>query len=335
MKNEIICKEQTQPSVRDINTITSEILSIKAYAKNTAIACAVELGRRFKEAKEMLPHGEWGKWLKETVDFSQSSVINYMKIFEEYGSEQISLFGATVISQSIEKLSYTQAIKLFAIPREEREEFIEENDVENLSIRELDKVIKERDEAIKRAQDAEKKAQEYESLSSQIEESNKEISRAESEKLTALEDLKKAEQKLKDIEASLVKEKQKNEDLKKNPKIPQVKMDEILKEAKANATNEVQKEINDLKAQIEKANAEKSSAEASKKEAENKLKALETKEIMSNSLVAEFKLVFDRLQNESAACLSLLEKAKNANPDIASKFQKALDTFVLKITGEK
>jgi hypothetical protein len=32
---------------------------------------AIEIGRRLKEAKELVPHGEWGKWLEELVSYSQ------------------------------------------------------------------------------------------------------------------------------------------------------------------------------------------------------------------------------------------------------------------------
>ena len=335
MENNLIIQENLQPSVRNIDTVTEEILSIKAYAQKTAIVCAIELGRRFKEAKSMLPHGEWGIWLEEKVEFSQSTVNNYMKIFEEYGSEQISLFGATPLSQSVEKLNYTQAIMLLAIPREEREEFIEQNDVENLSVRELNKLIKERDEAIKKAEEAEARAKEYESYKDQIEDSEGRIMQAEADKLTAIDELKEAEQKLKDLEESLKKEKQKNKDLKDNPKIPQSKLDEIEKQAQEKATQDTQKQINELKETIAKANKEKEAAEAQKKEAESKLAKMEAKAKMSDSLVAEFKLNFDRLQNEATSCLSILQKAKETSPEIAEKLQKALDAFVASISGNK
>lgn len=335
MENNLIIQENLQPSVRNIDTITSEILNIKAYAQKTAIACAIELGRRFKEAKSMLPHGEWGVWLEETVNFSQSTVNNYMKIFEEYGNEQISLFGATPLSQSIEKLNYTQAIKLLAIPKEEREEFIEQNDVENLSVRELDKIIKERDEALKKAEEAEARAKEYEIYKDQIEDSEGRIMQAEADKLTAIDELKEAEQKLKDLEESLKKEKQKNKDLKDNPQIPQSKLDEIEKQAQEKAAQDTQKQINELKETIAKANKEKEAAEAQKKEAESKLAKMEAKEKMSNSIVAEFKLNFDRLQNEASSCMSILQKAKETSPEIAEKLQKALDAFIVSISGNK
>lgn len=335
MENNLIIQENLQPSVRNINTVTEEILSIKAYAQKTAIVCAIELGRRFKEAKSMLPHGEWGVWLEEKVEFSQSTVNNYMKIFEEYGSEQISLFGATPLSQSIEKLNYTQAIKLLAIPKEEREEFIEQNDVENLSVRELDKIIKERDEAIKKAEEAEKRATELEGYKKQIEDSESRIIQAETDRLTAIDDLKEAEQKLKDLEESLKKEKQKNKDLKDNPKVPQAKVDEIEKSAKEKATQEMQKQINDLKEQIAKANKEKQGFEQKKKEAEDKLAKMEAQAKMSDTIVTEFKASFDRLQAELKACNSIIDKAEKNSPEIAQKLKKAMDALVASLSGEQ
>ena len=54
---------------------------------------AIEIGRKLVEAKAMLPYGQWGQWLKEEVEFSQSSAQNFMRIFEEYGAKQVSLFG--------------------------------------------------------------------------------------------------------------------------------------------------------------------------------------------------------------------------------------------------
>ena len=54
---------------------------------------AIEIGRKLKEAKTLLPYGQWGRWLQEEVEFSQSTAQNFMKIFEEYGARQVSLLG--------------------------------------------------------------------------------------------------------------------------------------------------------------------------------------------------------------------------------------------------
>lgn len=87
-----------------------------------------------------------GQWLKEEVEFSQSSAQNFMRIFEEYGAKQVSLFGDAE-SQTLGNLPYTHALKLLALPAEEREEFAQEHHVEDISSRELEKLLRERDEA--------------------------------------------------------------------------------------------------------------------------------------------------------------------------------------------
>ena len=50
-------------TVRDIQTVTTEIWMIRRQVEQTALSGAIEIGRRLTEAKELLPHGEWGKWL--------------------------------------------------------------------------------------------------------------------------------------------------------------------------------------------------------------------------------------------------------------------------------
>jgi uncharacterized protein (DUF3084 family) len=47
-------------------------------------------------------------------------------------------------------LSYTQAVALLGVPEEDREQFIEEHDIDAMSTRELQAAIKERDEALKK-----------------------------------------------------------------------------------------------------------------------------------------------------------------------------------------
>ena len=142
---------------RDIKTVTTEIRTLHRQAQCMVLGYAIEIGRRLKEAKAMLDHGQWGPWLREEVDFSQSSANNFMRIFEEYGAQQVSLFG-DANSQALGNLPYTHALRLLALPAEERESFVEEHHAEELSTRELEKLIRERDEARRAEQDAREKA---------------------------------------------------------------------------------------------------------------------------------------------------------------------------------
>lgn len=129
--------------VRTIEVITAEIRALTA----SALANIIEIGRRLSEAKAMLPYGEFGPWL-ESVGYSHSTANNFMRLFDAYGSKQGSLFGAEVEDfQTYGKLSYSKALALLDVPAEERADFVETHNVDEMSTRELKAAIKERDEA--------------------------------------------------------------------------------------------------------------------------------------------------------------------------------------------
>jgi len=65
-----------------IDTLTIEILILKQQTAQNII----EIGKRLVSAKQGLPHGEWGKYLKEKVDFSQVTANKFMRISEEYSN---------------------------------------------------------------------------------------------------------------------------------------------------------------------------------------------------------------------------------------------------------
>ena len=78
-----------------------------------------------------------------------------MRVFEEYGADQLALFGETgAKSQALGSLSYSQAVALLSVPEDEREQFVEENDASNMSTRELQQAIKERDQAKQEKEEA-------------------------------------------------------------------------------------------------------------------------------------------------------------------------------------
>ena len=79
-------------TTRDIEIITAEIKVIEKQVVKTAIYGCIEIGRRLVEAKEMVGHGGWGKYLEENVRYSQQWATNLMNLYKEYGSQQESLF---------------------------------------------------------------------------------------------------------------------------------------------------------------------------------------------------------------------------------------------------
>jgi len=155
---------------RTVDIIAAEILNIKEQTVRQVLSNSIEIGRRLEEAKEIVPQGEWGNWLENTVDFKKSTANNLMRIFKEYGSDQLSLIGDNVKSQTLGKLSYSQAITLLSIPEEERENFIVENNVEDLSSRELKKKV---DENRKLKKDLAEQKEKTETIKQQAEQTKK------------------------------------------------------------------------------------------------------------------------------------------------------------------
>ncbi|WP_396390449.1 DUF3102 domain-containing protein [Desulfosporosinus shakirovi] len=94
----------------------------------------------------MLPHGMWGKRLVESVSYSQRTANKLMQLFKEYG-DKLFAAGAEVGSSNSPtsaNLTYYQAFLLLWIQEDEREKFIMEHDVKNMTTRELDQALKER-----------------------------------------------------------------------------------------------------------------------------------------------------------------------------------------------
>jgi hypothetical protein len=151
---------EVPPLPRTVETVTLEIRTLQRQAQQIMLGYAVEIGRRLEEVKAILPHGQWGDYLKNEVDYSQSTANNFMRIYREYGAAQQSLFGGEAKSQAFANLTYTKALRLLAIPdEEEREQFMAEHDVGSMSNRELDKALKEREEALEAAAAAQDEAQ--------------------------------------------------------------------------------------------------------------------------------------------------------------------------------
>lgn len=189
--------------MRTPDVIATEINSIKGQTRAMVLHASAEIGRRLVEAKEMVSHGEWGDWLKNNIDYSQSTANNLMQLYREYGEDPSKI-------PTLGNLSYTKALALLAVPEEEREVFVAENDVENMSARELQKVIKEKQKLEKQLEKSESAAEkERTKLAKSIEKLEKQLEEAKEkesdvEKVKDLQDqLASAQDKVKKLEAEL------------------------------------------------------------------------------------------------------------------------------------
>ena len=313
---------ENQLMQRNIEVVTSEIIMLRDQARSMAISYIIELGKRLKEAKAILQHGEWGEWLKNKVEFSQKTATDYMRIYEEYGMEQETLLPGGTNLQAISNLSYTK----------ERAEFIEENDVENLSTRELDKVIKERDEALRKAEEAERLTELVENEKARAELNEKEAAKSAQRVAELTENVTNLNQQLEKVKDAEKKAKAKLKELKDNPTVPQETIDKLKAEAEAEAAEKTAKEVEEKTAEanemLRKAQAEKEAAELETKKALEKAEKLEKQLRMQNPDAAEFTRLFEQLQNNIINTNVALAKVKASDPELAVKFENAVQTLL-------
>ena len=333
MENQIVINHETLQT-RNIDTITVEIINLKNQAKNTFLAYACEIGKRLCEAKSALNHGKWGAWLKEKVDFSQSTAQNYMNLFVEYGDGSALLLGSGANSQAFANLDYSKAIKLLAIPAEERESFAVENDIEHKSSRETDKLIKEHKAALEEKKRLEEENARLKGYQKEADEAKKMALNAQtalSDKQKELDELKET---IKEMENSVVVDVP--DDPSDVPQISDEELDQIKADAKHEAEEQFKAELkareDALKNEIAAEKAKKEAAEARAKEANDKIAEYEKQAKMSNPFVAEFKLVFEDFQSKADILLSIIASAKRDDPETAAKLRKALDAALSKIS---
>jgi len=322
---------------RDIEIVTSEINTLTKNAQSMALMYIIEIGRRLTEAKEILPHGEWLGWLKEKVNYSKSTANNFMKIFEGYSADQFSLFGTPANSQALGNLPYTKALQLLAIPEDEREEFAAEHDAENISTRELDRLIKERDEALR---EAERAAEIGEALG----EAEEELKAARTEVRELTEESEELRKNVGVLRESLDKARDdakaaaaRYDELKNNPAVPIELREKLREEAEAKAVQktaaEIQGKVDEAEKRLEAANAEKTAALA-------KLEAIEKAEkqakVYENPLVAKFSFYFEMIQGNLVILRGVIKKLEaDGDAGIAEKLRAALKAFGERIASEE
>ena len=269
--------------------------------------------------------------MKNEVDFSQSTANNFMRLFEEYGSAQISIFGASIDSQTIANLPYSKALQLLAIPADERESFAEEVGAADLSVKELKAAIEERDRAKKEAEQERKKKEELEDRLAEVEAAARDAEDKEDEAeeyKKQLEEMQKLFQKEKENASAL------RDQLKKaeaDPKIPKEKLDQIRKEAETSAKKAAeetaQKALDEAKRKAEAAEAEAIKARLAEKQARESLEETQKKLKTASPEVAAFKALFDDMQGVAARLRGMVDKIRETDPETAGKLSAAMKAF--------
>lgn len=291
------------PQVRDIETITGEILA----AKRAGGEAVITIGRGLIEAKALLSHGEWLPWLTERVEYSERTAQRFMLLARDWSNPS-----------ALTDLGATKALQLLALPESERDAFLrethqvdgEEKTVIDMTSRELDRAIKERDEALRAAAQAQadqKAADEArEKMAADMRLANERIAGLSAEVESRSADGKKWQKEIARLEAELF-------GLKSRPVEVAVQVDEkaveaARREAEAEAEAEMREKLDKAKAAQEKARAELMEANSAlqrvkleREQAEAELRKQLTRAEKKAALTASADLVlskelFDRTQ---------------------------------------
>lgn len=141
----------------NIEKTTAEILILKDQTAQNII----EIGKRLIKVKKNLNHGEFIKWLENKVDFSRYTANRFMKIATEFSN-----------ASAVQHLGSRKLFALAGLDEQDRQEVMQENNVEDMTTRELEQVVKEKKEIKKQLEEE----QEYsEELQQAIKEKEKQI----------------------------------------------------------------------------------------------------------------------------------------------------------------
>ncbi len=319
---------------QEMDRLATEINTIKQQTARTLLTASIEIGERLTQAKNIVPHGEWEQWLLENVEYSQSTAQNLMKLYREYGGNQIGLSGKTPL-EIFGSLTYTQALELLALPPDERETFVEENNVEDMSTRELQKAVADVKAAKEEAEAERRRADEAESAAEEAEnrlKASREVADNLRDKNNALaaevntaqqqrdKEKEKAEKAKKKADAEIAKLKAEIEELSK-PR-------ELTEEERAAIEAEIAKKF---EAQINQMSITADAAEANAKKIQEEKEALERKyQKESNADLQKFQALFERFQRDLFNLLLLTDKIGGAD---AERLKEALKNVVISSIG--
>ena len=142
-KNEVVVTQEGGLGVRDLDVVAAEINVIKQQTAGVIARSIFEIGKRLCEAKAMIGHGNWEAWLRDNVEYSETTARNLMRAYREMGGEQIDMLTGEAPCDVFETLNLSQMVALFPMPVQERAAFVKENDVASMSVREVEERVRE------------------------------------------------------------------------------------------------------------------------------------------------------------------------------------------------
>ena len=299
---------------RTIEVITGDILE----AQRKGGEAVLTIGKCLIEAKDMLPHGEWLPWLAEKVGYSEKTAQNFMRLAREFSNPQ-----------AIADLGATKALKLLALPPDEREKFVADHNVIDMTTRQLEQAIKERDEARMAAKQAEADQHAAEQARDKMAEDmkflNVRLAGAKEDREQAMQDVARLESELAELKARPV-----------DVAVETVVDQAAINKARADAIAEMQEKLDKAKETAAKARDKQKQAEASvevlKRSLEERDKSEKKAAIAGDKELAQFEVLFNQGQELANKLHGLLLKARGRDDQTAAHgMEKALKALAAAI----
>lgn len=90
-----------------------------------------QLARVFLQAKELVAHGEWKRWLDENAGVSERTAQQMMATYRRFGGKA-----------QFQGIGSSKMLKLLALPEGAEEAFAEAHDLDSMTVREVEKAVK-------------------------------------------------------------------------------------------------------------------------------------------------------------------------------------------------
>ena len=124
--NEIATSVNSSPAVLD------GLAQEAQYYATSFTNSILQLGRVFCEAKQLVEHGKWMDWVKDNTGFSTRTAQQFMQAYTRFGSNE----KARQIGDR------SKLVKMLSLPAGTEDDFLENNDVSDMSTREVEEAVR-------------------------------------------------------------------------------------------------------------------------------------------------------------------------------------------------
>lgn len=344
----------------DINAVKSHASAVFRAAVDEGKRSCILIGKLLEEAKSLVPHGEWGAWLKNNVDYSESTAQNLMRCYREFGDEQIDFFSGVSDADFFSILTQSQMLELLALPKDQRREFVEAHREElkngEMSVRdmkvEIAKLKMDNEAKTKALEKAtghiERLEKDYNDMSALLYEERRKPApepmvqevithQPSPEQIDAIraEEAAKAEKRIADINQAHLLKLDKARKAQEKAEAERDAKDAALKKAHTDHEDELAALAEKHKAELAAAREEGNAGSETAAEAATRVAELEKSLKMANPAVSEFRGLFEAANGIIVTLKGKLEAVRGSDPETAEKLDRAMAALAATIVKKE